>query len=194
MERALPFKRLVIGVVLLAGGLLAVTLLTTRPDESVATESPPPPTTEQQKPSDDAPAAVRTRPPAAAPAPPAEVAQGSVRVGPPLVIRCAKDSRDIGRDVCDHVEPLEAALIQAIQAAPECSPDDWASTIHYLLTVDIPSKTTRVTPGAAGRLKPPQAKAAAECVTRALPTIEWAELEARDSFYVVTVLAQYGPK
>lgn len=122
--------------------------------------------------------------------------KAAVELGPVQHLACGSAPNRPGNEgaLCDRLPALEQALQRAIKGNADCAPRTGKDgTINYVLNVDFTNKQVTVFPGASGSWKGPQAKAAAKCVQRALPKIEWEELPHRYRFYSLALMASYPP-
>lgn len=117
-----------------------------------------------------------------------------VTLGDVQRVQCSSAPGKQGNEgpLCDSLPAVEKGFKQAIRANVECAPRTGkAGTINFVLTLDFSNKRANVFPGASGQWKGPQAKAAAECVERSLPPIQWDDIPHRYRYYMLAVLANY---
>jgi hypothetical protein len=133
------------------------------------------------------PGLIRSQPDAGKPA-------TKVELGELQRVQCSSSPAKKGNEgpLCDGLPQIEKAFKDAVSANASCAPRTGKSgTINFVLSVDFQSKQLNVFPGASGQWKGPQAKAAAECVERALPEIKWDETQHRYRYYMIALLATY---
>jgi hypothetical protein len=124
----------------------------------------------------------------------AAVSEERVRLGAPQRVRCGSSSRARGREGpgCDQLPYFEEALKRAIRETVDCAPKVRAEgSINYVLRIDFASKRLHVFPGASGQWKGSQARRAAKCVLRNLPSPQWQTLQHQDSYYEIAIMATY---
>ncbi len=120
--------------------------------------------------------------------------KSEVKLDIPQRVKCSAASNRDGNEgtLCDRLIVLEEALSRAIQTTTECAPKTGKEgTINYVLTVDFTAKRLNVFPGASGQWKGPQAKAATQCVLKAMPEIQWDSVPHRYRYYMIAIMANY---
>jgi hypothetical protein len=113
-------------------------------------------------------------------------------------VKCSASAAVRGQEgeLCDALEPLEAAFREAIAKAVDCAPKTGSEgTINYVLTLDFRNKKKNVFPGASGEWKGPQARRAAVCVEKAFRAPNWDNVRHQYNYYMLAILATYpGPQ
>jgi hypothetical protein len=135
-----------------------------------------------------APAIVRTK--VTPPPKPVE----KVKVGAVQRVKCGASAKHSGGEasLCDSLPFFEQALTKAVQDTVDCAPKPReGGTISFVLVVDFRGHEARVYPGKTGSWKGKQAKAAAECVKRAIPAPTWDTVVHQYRYYLFSVLATY---
>ncbi len=120
--------------------------------------------------------------------------KGEVKLGRVQRVQCSAAPNRQGNEgnLCDRLPPLEQALARAIKTTIDCAPKTGkVGTINYVLTVNFSRKRLNVFPGKSGQWKGPQAKAAAKCVLKAMPEVQWDELPHRYRYYMLAIMAEY---
>ncbi len=118
----------------------------------------------------------------------------NVTLGMVQRVTCSSSPGKPGNEgsLCDSLPVFEHALASAIKSTSECAPRTGKSgTINYVLSVNFSTKRLHVFPGASGSWKGPQAKAAAKCVKRALPKVDWDSVMHRYRYYMIAIMANY---
>lgn len=117
-----------------------------------------------------------------------------VKVGAVQRLRCGASAKLSGGEgsLCDSLPFFEQALTKAVTDSVDCAPKGKEEgSINYVLVVDFRAHALRLYPGRSGSWKGKQAKAAAECVKRALPAPTWDTLTHQYRHYMLAVLATY---
>jgi hypothetical protein len=117
-----------------------------------------------------------------------------IRLGAVQRVKCSAAANRDGNEgsLCDRLPMLEEELERAIKSNVDCAPKTGQEgTINYVLTLNFNKKQIHVFPGASGQWKGPQAKAAAKCVKRSLPDVDWDGIPHRYRYYVIAVMATY---
>jgi hypothetical protein len=124
----------------------------------------------------------------------AGVPNRDVRLGPVQRVKCsaAPESRGNEGALCDTVPELDKALANGIRRNVDCAPKTGKEgTVNYVLTVDFQTRSLRIFPGASGAWRGPQAKRATQCVTRAMPELEWDKIRHKYRYYMLAIMATY---
>jgi hypothetical protein len=120
--------------------------------------------------------------------------KGEVELGRVQRVQCSAAPNRQGNEgnLCDRLPALEQALGRAVRTTVECAPKTGkAGTINYVLTVNFTHKRINVFPGKSGQWKGPQAKAAAKCVLKAMPEVQWDSTPHRYRYYMIAIMASY---
>jgi hypothetical protein len=117
-----------------------------------------------------------------------------VKIGAVQRLKCGASPKATAGEssLCDTLPFFEQALTKAIDEKSDCAPkakDE--GSINYVMTVDFRTHDFRVYAGRSGSWKGKQAKAATECVKKALPAPTWATLMHQYRYYMFAVLATY---
>jgi hypothetical protein len=119
-------------------------------------------------------------------------AGGNVVLGDPKLVKCTKnDKGKVPPEQCDRQPFFEEALVRAIRDNTSCVPSSAGGTINFLLDVDHKAKKVHAWAGKSGTMKRKARKEALSCVTRALPTPDWAQLPHQNQKYQISVMATY---
>ncbi len=119
-----------------------------------------------------------------------------VRLGPVQRVKCAASQGARGQEgaLCDKLLFFEEALAKAIKDNVDCAPREAKQgTISYAMSIDFGKRALTVFPGQSGDWRGPQAKRAAQCVSRSLPTVDWDKLRHQYRYYLIAILATYPP-
>lgn len=117
-----------------------------------------------------------------------------VKLGVIQRLKCSAAFNKEGNEgsLCDRLPPLEAQLEKAVKENVQCAPNTGkGGSINFVLSVDFNLKRLNVFPGASGSWKGPQAKAAAQCVLRALEAAPWGDIPHNYRFYMLGLMANY---
>jgi len=109
-------------------------------------------------------------------------------------VKCSASSKSRGNEgaLCDPQPFFETALRNAIRESEQCAPRTGKEgTINFVLEIDFNRNRLNVFPGRSGKWKGPQAKSAAQCVLRALPSPQWEQLTHRYRYSMLAILATY---
>jgi len=95
-------------------------------------------------------------------------------------------------DQCDRQPFFERALVKAIVENDVCAPErPKDESISFALEIHYRTRKTRLFVGRSGTLRAADAKAAVNCIERALPEPDWEKLPHEHTRYVIGVLATY---
>jgi hypothetical protein len=128
--------------------------------------------------------------------PDAQALEERVQLGPVQRVKCGASARARGQEgqLCDRLPQFEEALAKAIRENVDCAPkESKEGSINYVLTIDFSRKLLHAFPGASGKWRGPQARRAARCVQKALPTPAWDAVQHQYRFYQIAILATYSP-
>jgi hypothetical protein len=117
-----------------------------------------------------------------------------VRLGPAQRVKCGSSPTQsrVEAGLCDSLPAFEQALKTAIVAAIDCAPKEKTEgSINYVMSVDFTARAINVFPGASGSWRGPQAKRAAQCVTRAVTPPDWGAVPHQYRYYWIAVSATY---
>jgi hypothetical protein len=121
-----------------------------------------------------------------------------VKLGEPQRTGCSAQGPVQGQDnkICDRLPFFEEGLKKAITENFDCAPKTGKEgTLNYVLSIDFTKRSLHIYPGKSGQWRGPQARRAAQCVERALPTAEWDKIPHQYRRYLVAILATYrGPE
>jgi len=138
-----------------------------------------------------APAIVRTKiEPAKKPVP-------KVTLGAVQHVKCGASPKLSAPEanLCDALPFFEQGLTKAVTDTADCAPKSKeGGTINFVLAVDFRTHDVRFYPGRSGSWRGKQAKAATECVKRALTLPAWDTISHQYRHYVIAVLATYPPE
>ncbi|HEX3595117.1 MAG TPA: hypothetical protein VHU80_08450 [Polyangiaceae bacterium] len=117
-----------------------------------------------------------------------------VKIGAVQHLKCGSSARNLTGEssLCDALPFFEQALAKALDEKVDCVPkakDE--GSINYVVAVDFRTHDVRVYPGRSGTWHGKQAKAAAECVKKALPAPTWDTMIHQYRYYVLALLATY---
>jgi hypothetical protein len=179
-------------IIALVAGLIMVAVplyLWRRPRAEAATER------EVRKP---APVALSAAPPTALDAPASSVASPSDSKTPgllladPKMVRCGTGRGKIFPEQCDRQAYFEELLLKTLRENASCLPEKGSSgTVNFVLDIDHKAKKTRLWAGKSGSMKRAARKKVVNCVSRALPSPDWAQLIHQHQKYQIAVLATY---
>ncbi|MCC6646753.1 MAG: hypothetical protein IT374_14410 [Polyangiaceae bacterium] len=134
-----------------------------------------------------------TAPAATAPVPLPPETRG-LSLGEPRISRCQKSGGKTPPEQCDRQPFFEEALTKSIRDNVSCAPMlPSGGTINFVLDVDFKTKKTKVWAGKSGSVKKRAAREVVSCVTRGLPTPDWAQVPHQHTKYSIVVLATYPP-
>jgi hypothetical protein len=117
---------------------------------------------------------------------------GNVVLGDPKLVKCSKTEKGkLPPEQCDRQPFFEEALVRAIRDNTSCVPSNAGGSVNYLVDVDHKAKKVHVWAGKSGTMKRKPRKEVLACVTRALPTPDWAQLPHQNQKYQISVMATY---
>jgi hypothetical protein len=119
-----------------------------------------------------------------------------VTLGPVQHVQCGASAKLTSGEssLCDSLTFVEQGLPKAITDSVDCAPKGKEEgTISYVVAVDFRTHDLRVYPGRSGSWRGKQAKAATECVKRALGVPPWATMTHQYRHYLIAMLATYPP-
>jgi len=123
--------------------------------------------------------------------------ESGLKLEPVVRVSCGSAANRLSTlgELCDRLPPLEEALIRAIQESQVCVPKSAKkSAINHVLTVDFTTKRLHIFPGKSGDWKGRSARKVTDCVTRALPKVDWGAITHKYRYYVIAQMVKYpGP-
>lgn len=110
------------------------------------------------------------------------------------MMKCSKGSTKTPVEQCDRQPYFEEALVKAIRDNLSCAPQvSSGGTINFVLDVDHKAKSMKVWGGKSGSIKRNRRKEMLSCVSRAMPTPDWAQIPHQQTKYQVAVMVTLPP-
>lgn len=113
-------------------------------------------------------------------------------VSEPKMIRCSSGRSKVSPEQCDRQTVFEESLLRTLQENTACAPEKGVSgSINFVLDIDHKTKKLHAWAGKSGSMKRAQRKKIVSCISKALPSVDWAQVPHQHQKYQLSVLATY---
>lgn len=110
----------------------------------------------------------------------------------PKIVKCSSGKTKVSPEQCDRQSYFEEILLKTIQENTSCAPEKGGSgSINFVLDIDHKTKKVRAWAGKSGTMKRGPRKKVVSCISKALPTPDWAQIAHQHQKYQIAVLATY---